>query len=571
MVGTSIGKYRVVELLGSGAMGMVYKAVDETLDREVAIKILNPQMADADLMRRFRTEATTLARLNHPEIATIHDLLLADQNVVMVMELVRGESLDRMLERLGPLPPERVAYLVDRVLSAVDHAHLSGIVHRDIKPANVMVTASGAIKIMDFGVALIRGAEPGGAAGGMVGTPAYMAPEQILGHEVDGRADLYAVGVMFYRLLTGKFPFNADTMEDMLRKQLSDLPTPLGHHRDGLPDWCEGIVQRALAKSPADRFQTAAEFRSALKHVTSPTPERTSRLSASEYGRLGLASGKVPASASNAGAAVAQRWRWAAWAGAALAIIAMGIVALVYSTPWRLAPHGQTSIEPTAPPATASPAPSAPAVLPPAVLPTAVSTPSGTAPPSPPAASSAITSGVPGEAVKHTASPGRVDPNASAIPLDAPLPVESNAAPSAQAFRPLVFDAKALVGVGDKQREREVNVQLADGNLTVTAAAFPNDVVHRHAYGAIRSIAYSRSRHPLWISPAGPAPAARGGRVLGIFPRSRLWVTLHSNDAADSLIVLRLENDAQAKRVVTALEERTGRKARLVIEPKDAK
>jgi serine/threonine-protein kinase len=571
MVGTSIGKYRVVELLGSGAMGKVYKAIDETLDREVAIKILNPELADADLMRRFRTEATTLARLNHPEIATIHELLRSDQDVVMVMELVRGESLDRMLERLGALPPERVAYLVDRVLSALDHAHLAGIVHRDMKPANVMVTASGGIKIMDFGVAFIRGAEHVGAVGGMVGTPAYMPPEQILGHDVDGRADLYAVGVIFYRLLTGAFPFSADTMEDMLRKQLSDLPTPLRQHRDGLPAWCEGIVQRALAKSPADRFQAAKEFRSALKDATRTATERTSRLSASAFGRLGLAPPKVPASTSTAGAAVGLRRPWVAWAGAAFAIIAMGIVALAYSTQWRLAPDGKTSMEPTAPPATTPPVPSAPAVLPPAVLPPAVSTPSGAARRNPPAASAAVAPGAPSKAVDQTATPGRVDTNASAIPLDAPPSSESNAARGAQAFLPLVFDARALVGIGDRQREREVNVQLADGNVTVTAAAFPNDVVHHQSYDAILSIAYSRSRHPLWISPDGPASAARTGRVLGIFPRSRHWVTLHSRDAADSLIVLRLENDGQAKRVIGALEERTRRHATLVVEPKDPK
>ena len=261
MIGKTIGKYRIVGQLGRGGMGTVYKAVDEVLDREVAIKVLNAKIADSEMVERFRTEAITLAKLTHPDIATVFELFRSETDLLMVMELVRGETLDKISDRFGGLPPEHAAYLIDKVLSALAHAHHAGIVHRDIKPANVMVTEHG-VKIMDFGVATVRGAEH--ADGGMMGTVAYMSPEQVLGHEVDGRADLYSVGVVLYRLLTGSLPFKGDTTTATLRKQISDAPMALDWHREGLPDWCGTILQRALAKSPADRFQTAEEFRETL-------------------------------------------------------------------------------------------------------------------------------------------------------------------------------------------------------------------------------------------------------------------------------------------------------------------
>jgi serine/threonine protein kinase len=264
MVGRTIGKYRVVEKLGRGGMGTVYKAVDETLDREVAIKILNPEMGDSDVMRRFRAEASMLAKLNHPAIATIYELHRSDDDLLMVMEFVRGESLDQFVQRSGPVEPERAAYLLSQVLDAIGHAHAAGIIHRDLKPSNVMVTENGAVKIMDFGIARVRGAEHMTTDGYMMGTPAYMSPEQVLCQEVDGRSDLYSVGVMFYRLLTGKLPFEADTAIGMVQKQISDMPTPARLHRADLPAWAVAIVDRALAKSPADRYQTAEQLRRAL-------------------------------------------------------------------------------------------------------------------------------------------------------------------------------------------------------------------------------------------------------------------------------------------------------------------
>jgi serine/threonine-protein kinase len=271
MIGTTVGKYRIVDKLGRGGIGTVYKAVDQTLDREVAIKVLNPDLTDADVLKRFRGEAVTLARLNHAGIATIYELHhQQDDELLMVMEFVRGETFHDLSDRLGPLAPPQAAHLCMQVLEALGHAHRGGVVHRDLKPANLMITDTGAVKVMDFGIARVLGTEHFTHGGYMMGTPAYMAPEQVLGREIDGRADLYSVGVVLYRLLTGHLPFNADTAISMVQMQISEAPTPILNFRSDLPPWCTTIIDRALAKSPADRFQSAEEFRSALLAAVTP-------------------------------------------------------------------------------------------------------------------------------------------------------------------------------------------------------------------------------------------------------------------------------------------------------------
>ncbi len=270
MIGRTVGKYRILDRLGRGGMGTVYKAVDETLDREVAIKVLNPDLTDSELLKRFRAEAVTLARLNHPGIATLYELHRQDDDLLMVMEFVRGETFHDLSERLGPLAPPQAAYLCMQVLDALAHAHRAGVVHRDLKPANLMVSETGAIKVMDFGIARVLGTEHFTHGGYMMGTPAYMAPEQVMGREVDARADLYAIGVVLYRLLSGQLPFEADTAIAMVQKQISDPPTPITTFCPDLPSWCEVILDRALQKNPSDRFQSAEEFRGALRSAVQP-------------------------------------------------------------------------------------------------------------------------------------------------------------------------------------------------------------------------------------------------------------------------------------------------------------
>jgi eukaryotic-like serine/threonine-protein kinase len=289
MIGKTVGKYKILDRLGRGGMGTVYLALDETLDREVAIKVLNPDLGESDVLKRFRAEAVTLARLNHPGIATIFELHRQDDDLLMVMEFVRGETFQALSDRMGPMAVPQAAYLCMQVLDALGHAHRAGVVHRDLKLANVMVAETGAVKVMDFGIARVLGSEHFTQGGYMMGTPAYMAPEQVLEQEVDGRADLYAVGVMLYRLLAGELPFKADTSIAMIQKQIADPPTPIATFRADLPGWCLPLLDRALAKSAANRFQTAEEFRSALAAsvrpetlgdlptVATPTPLGTAR------------------------------------------------------------------------------------------------------------------------------------------------------------------------------------------------------------------------------------------------------------------------------------------------------
>ena len=270
MIGRTVGKYRIVERLGRGGMGTVYKAIDETLDREVAIKVLNADLGDTDILKRFRAEAVTLARLNHPGIATLYELYRDDDDLLMVMEFVRGETVHELSERLGALAAPQAAHLAMQVLDALSHAHRAGVVHRDLKPANLMITEMGIVKVMDFGIARVLGTEHFTQGGYMMGTPAYMAPEQVLGGDIDGRADLYAVGVVLYRLLSGQLPFSADTAIAMVQKQVNDSPTPISQFQPDLPPWCARVLSQALAKSPADRFQTADEFRTALLSAVQP-------------------------------------------------------------------------------------------------------------------------------------------------------------------------------------------------------------------------------------------------------------------------------------------------------------
>ncbi|HVW04396.1 MAG TPA: protein kinase, partial [Vicinamibacterales bacterium] len=272
MVGQNIGKYRVLDRVGRGGMGTVYRAIDETLHREVAIKVLNAELNDPEVAKRFRAEAITVARLSHPGIATIYELFQHEGQWLMVMEFVRGETLERMVERLGSLPADRAAELCMQSLAALAHAHSMGVVHRDLKPANIMVTESGAVKIMDFGIARVAGTEHLTNAGFMMGTPAYMAPEQVLGHEIDARADIYAMGVVFYRLVTGQLPFKGETPFAMAQAQVNNPPTPVRTVRADLPPWVDDVMTRSLAKKPDDRFPSAVAFHDGFARCLSGQP-----------------------------------------------------------------------------------------------------------------------------------------------------------------------------------------------------------------------------------------------------------------------------------------------------------
>ena len=271
--GTTFGPYQVTGQLGAGGMGVVYRAHDSRLERDVAIKVLPADaLRDESARARFRREALALAKLNHPNIATLFDVGEQDDVSYLVMECVAGESLAAMLER-GPLPIRDVLTLGGEIAGALDEAHGQGIIHRDLKPANVMVTPKGHAKVLDFGLAkLIAPSMPGGGLSqaetiGVVGTLFYMSPEQANGEAIDGRTDVWSLGVLLYEALTGSPPFRAPSALGILHAICENTPASITETRLDVPNALAAIVMRALAKQPGDRYQSAAAMQHDLSSV----------------------------------------------------------------------------------------------------------------------------------------------------------------------------------------------------------------------------------------------------------------------------------------------------------------
>ncbi len=268
MIGQIIGNYKIEAKLGEGGMGAVYRGVDTMLDREVAIKALKPELASqTSVVERFRTEAVTLAKLNHPNVATLYTMFRQGDELYMVLEFVRGETLDNILQRRGALPAEEAIPVFCQVLDGIDHAHELGIVHRDIKPANMMLTEKGTLKVLDFGIARLLGSARMTRAGNIIGTLEYMAPEQVRGLETDGRSDLYALGMMLYEVLTGKLPFDTDNEFELMKAQTELTPAPPSTINPNIPPAVEAAIMKAIDKDPNKRFQTGGEFREVLMNA----------------------------------------------------------------------------------------------------------------------------------------------------------------------------------------------------------------------------------------------------------------------------------------------------------------
>jgi serine/threonine-protein kinase len=283
-----VGGYKTIEKIGEGGMGEVYRGLDTMLEREVAIKQLRAEFASrADVAERFRTEAITLAKLSHPNIVTLHTFVRDDSGLYMVLEFVRGETLDAMIRRCGALPwPEAVGFVI-QALRGLDHAHGMQVIHRDLKPANAMITPTGVLKLMDFGIARILNTARMTRVGHMIGTLQYMSPEQVKGLEGDARSDLYSLGIVLYELLTGRVPFEGGTDYELIRAQVETPPPPLETFGVVVPAALSEVLRRALDKSPEKRFQTAEAFRQALQTVLDPAgalvrDERTAAIATAE-------------------------------------------------------------------------------------------------------------------------------------------------------------------------------------------------------------------------------------------------------------------------------------------------
>jgi serine/threonine protein kinase len=273
-----LGRYRLVKVLGQGAMGVVYEAVDTRLNRTVAIKtVLRSHLADEttanEYATRFEREAQAAARLAHPHVVTVYDFGEHEDISYIVMEFVRGRELNQAFEAGERFPLPEAVRIMRELLQALDYAHQQGIVHRDIKPANVMLDAGGHVKLTDFGVARVANANQDRTMPGtLVGTPSYMSPEQILGLAVGSRADIFAAGVILYQFLTGKRPFSGGGPFGVQRKIVQDDPEPPSQANPQLPAGFDIIIARALAKQPEDRYETAAVFAADLERIGAALP-----------------------------------------------------------------------------------------------------------------------------------------------------------------------------------------------------------------------------------------------------------------------------------------------------------
>jgi serine/threonine-protein kinase len=286
-----IDQYRVGELLGEGGIGRVHAAHDTVLGREVAIKSLRPaRVGDVGFVERFRTEATNLARLNHPNITTVYDLLEHGRSLYIVMERVHGPTLEQMLgQNKAGLGVAKSLAIFAQAADGLAYAHSKGVIHRDIKPANIMVTPSGLVKIMDFGIARLRDSQRMTRDGQIVGTLAYMAPEQLRGEQADERSDLYSLAMVLYEMLTGSPPFAAASEYELIQAQMNAKPQRL---HDLLPDAdprIEKALLRALAKKPSQRFASIAEFKNALD-ADAPRPRIRGSLHRTAHTLAGRAS-----------------------------------------------------------------------------------------------------------------------------------------------------------------------------------------------------------------------------------------------------------------------------------------
>jgi serine/threonine protein kinase len=438
----TLGRYRLVRILGRGAMGVVYEARDERLGRTVAIKTvlrshLDNESTAQDYAARFVREAQAAARLSHPNIVTVYDFGEHDDLSYIVMEFVSGRELAELFRSGHRFTLPQALQIMAELLDALAYAHAQGVVHRDVKPANVLVDQAGHVKLADFGVARISsGGQDRTMPGTMVGTPNYMSPEQILGQPVGSRTDIFAAGVVLYQFLTGRQPFEGAGMFVVQRRILQEEPTPPSQVFAGLPTALDRIVSRALAKQPEDRYETAAAFAQDLRRLAADyLPAPALPATAGTTGQAGNATVDLqldmPAPVAVASpapqswvsaqtapqptptAAASRRAVWPFGLGLGLVIAAAGAW-------WLLQPPASTPAAPLASPPAAHEPTSAPAM------------PAGT-------------SSAPAPAPMPTPAPATSAPpaaaSATALPTRPPAPATAKPAPAPTVERPAPKDA----------------------------------------------------------------------------------------------------------------------------------
>jgi formylglycine-generating enzyme required for sulfatase activity len=480
-LGSMIGKYRISAILGTGGMGSVYAAKDPLIKRDVAIKILPPELVrDRPTLDRFLGEARAAGALNHPNVVTIYEVVeIEDGAYAIVMERVTGGSVQSYLTRKGPPGWRAATRLIGEACKALIAAHELGLIHRDIKPANLLLTGDGHIKVADFGLAKVE--DPNAAArtqpGAIIGTPAYMSPEQCRGDKIDARSDLYSLGCTYYAMLTNRPPFEAASgMQVMFAHCSAPIPDPRTLAGD-VPDGCVAILNKSLAKTPAERYTSARDFladvRAVLGGSTTAAPHPVSELGTLE-GIMPLPGGEEiapPTAAPRAGFPA-----WATWAiaGGVAAIVALSVTIWLSSRP---VPYKQqASIPPSDSPSTPDATPTGVSPPPAAAPATAPSTPAppGAAAVGPPSAAAPSAQALPTQA-PPAHSPVSTPPIAPAVmPVPPPTLPSAAIAPTSPPWR----NDAAL----EKSITNSINVQLhliPAGTFTMGDALFPDAPKHQ--------------------------------------------------------------------------------------------
>jgi serine/threonine protein kinase len=348
---SSIGKYRIIELVGEGAMGVVYRAMDSVLERTVAVKVMNESIArQEDLRKRFLHEAQAAGSLQHPNVVTIYDLGEVDGHLFIAMEFVQGVDLEHLIELGEPLSLQARLDIIIDVLTGLSYAHRRGIVHRDIKPANIRVGDDGRAKIMDFGVAHLASSSMT-STGSILGTPSYMAPEQITEGKTSAATDIFAVGGVLYQVLAQMKPFDAPTLQNLFFKIITEHPRPVSELMPGLPPALDRIVRKAMAKEPAQRYASALDMANDLTNVRS-------KLSGPSYPASVSLSASVASAIEQSRTSSRMRTRKLAYVGAG-ALAAAAVVAIAWS---QISRPGSAKLEAADKPATVATAESPPVV-----------------------------------------------------------------------------------------------------------------------------------------------------------------------------------------------------------------
>ena len=263
--GARFEHYVIEEEIGTGGMGVVYKANDTLLNRTVALKVLPPHLCQRrEFLHRFGHEARLLARIQSPYVVTVHTLMDKGVGMVLVMEHLEGETLEQRLRRSGPLSVKEAVHIFNLAARGVEHIHLMGIVHQDLKPANIFLTAEGHVKLLDFGVSKLMNEQDFDQEGTMLGTLLYISPEQIKGRQVDQRSDIYTLGISLFEAVTGRLPFERKTNYALMHAHVQENPPTPRQYQAEIPRELEKVILKAIAKEPQRRFRTINEFREAL-------------------------------------------------------------------------------------------------------------------------------------------------------------------------------------------------------------------------------------------------------------------------------------------------------------------